>query len=481
VALVPLLVVLSRPARARRLLLLGWLAGIVYYGGTLYWVADVMATFGDMSRATGVAIAVLLVVWLAMYPALFAWIVGSGVRVAGPRALWAAPLVWSATEYSRGHFVPGFPWVPLGNSQIDVAPIAQAASLVGIYGLSAIVALAGVALAWLVVGPAGRSRLLPVAAVAVFIGGLALWGHQRVSAGVLLAQGAPLRVALIQGNVAQGQKWDQAFADAIYQRYLALSRRGIAEGATLVMWPESATPFLFEEHPASEAMRLLARESGARLFVGSDQREHGPNAPYYNAAFLIQPTGSVGSVYRKMYLVPFGEYVPFKDILFFAGPLVEQVGGFSPGRTLTIFHLREGTFSTGICYEVVFPDLTRAAVRQGSQLLTTITNDAWFGRSSAPWQHLAMARMRTIETGRYMARAANTGISALVDPYGRVIQSTPLFEEAVSVGDVRLLDGTTPYVMIGDVVPWAGIAASLGLVGLGARARRRSAPHPPSP
>lgn len=480
-ALVPLLVVLARPARAGRLLLLGWVAGIVYFGGTLYWVAGVMATFGDMSRATGVAIALLLVVWLAMYPALFAWVVGTGVRAAGPRALWAAPLVWSATELSRGRFVPGFPWVPLGNSQIDVTPIAQAASVVGIYGLSAIVALAGVALAWLFVGPAGRSRLLPVAAVAVFIGGLALWGHQRVSAGVLLAQGTPLRVALIQGNVPQGQKWDAAFADAIYQRYLALSRRGVAQGATLVMWPESATPFFLEEHPASEAMRLLARESGARLFVGSDQREHGSNAPYYNAGFLIQPTGSVGGVYRKMFLVPFGEYVPFKDLLFFAGPLVEQVGGFSPGRTLTIFHLREGTFSTGICYEVVFPELTRAAVRQGSQLLTTITNDAWFGRSSAPWQHLAMARMRTIETGRFMARSANTGISALVDPYGRLIQSTPLFEEAVSVGEVRLLDGTTPYVMIGDVVAWAGIAVSLGLVGLGARNRRRAASQRPSP
>jgi apolipoprotein N-acyltransferase len=281
--------------------------------------------------------------------------------------------------------------------------------------------------------------------------------------------------------VAQGQKWDAAFADQIYQRYLAMSRRGLAEGATLVMWPESATPFLFEEHPASEAMRLLARESGARLFVGSDQREHGPNAPFFNSAFLIQPTGSVGGVYRKMHLVPFGEYVPLKDLLFFAGPLVEQVGGFSPGRTLTIFRLREGAFSTGICYEVVFPHLSRAAVRQGSQLLTTITNDAWFGRSSAPWQHLAMARMRAVETGRYLARAANTGISGLVDPYGRVIQSTPLFEEAVSVGEVRLLDGTTAYVMIGDVVPWAGIAASLGLVGLGVRARRRAASERPSP
>jgi apolipoprotein N-acyltransferase len=260
-----------------------------------------------------------------------------------------------------------------------------------------------------------------------------------------------------------------------------MTRRGIAEGATLIVWPESATPFFFEEHPAADAIRRIASDSGARLFIGSDQIERGARPTLYNSAFLIQPTGSTGGVYRKMHLVPFGEYVPLESILSFAGPLVEQVGGFSPGEALTVFRVREGAFTTGICYEAVFPELSRAAVRQGSQLLTSITNDAWFGRSSAPWQHLAMARMRSVETGRYMARAANTGISALVDPYGRVIQQTGLFEDAVSVGEVRFLDGTTPYVMIGDVVPWAGVAVAIGLWAMGLRARRSgAAATPPS-
>ncbi len=142
--------------------------------------------------------------------------------------------------------------------------------------------------------------------------------------------------------MAQGQKWDPAFEDRIYRRYLAMSREAVARGATLVMWPESATPFFFEEHPAAEATRLLARETGARLFIGSDQIERGAKPRLYNSAFLIQPTGSVGGIYRKMHLVPFGEYVPLESILSFAGPLVEQVGGFAPGQTLTVFHLREG-------------------------------------------------------------------------------------------------------------------------------------------
>jgi apolipoprotein N-acyltransferase len=299
-----------------------------------------------------------------------------------------------------------------------------------------------------------------------------------VQEGALLAAGTPVRIALIQGNVAQGQKWDAAFADQIFQRYLALSRNGVAQGATLIVWPESATPFLYEEHPAAEAMRLLARETGVRLFVGSDQIERGATPRYYNSAFLIDPAGRTTGVYRKMQLVPFGEYVPLQSILSFAGPLVEQVGGFAPGETLTVFRLREGAFTTGICYEAVFSHLSREAVRRGSQLLTSITNDAWFGRSSAPWQHLAMARMRSVETGRYLARAANTGISAFVDPYGRVMQQSPLFAPAVVVGEVRFLDGVTPYVRIGDVVPWAGLVVGLGLWVAGARARRRPTSGP---
>jgi apolipoprotein N-acyltransferase len=481
VALVPLLIVLGRPMRSEsRPVLLGLTTGVVGFGGTLYWLTDVMTTFGDLSSGVAAGVALLLIVYLSLYPALVAHVIGRGVRAFGPRALWAAPPVWAAGEWARGHVMTGFPWVPLGNSQIDVTPIAQAASLIGVYGLSALVALGSVALAWIVVGPPGRGRVVPVAAVAALIAGLAGWGGARASRGDLLRAGTPVRVALVQGNVAQGQKWDAAFADAIYRRYLALSRAAVAQGATLIVWPESATPFMFEEDPAAEATRLLARETGARLFIGSDQIERAARR-YYNSAFLIQPTGSVGGVYRKIHLVPFGEYVPLESILSFAGPLVEQVGGFAPGDTLTIFQIREGAFSTGICYEAVFPELSREAVQRGSQLLTSITNDAWFGRSSAPWQHVAMARMRSVETGRYLARAANTGVSAIVDPYGRVVQSTALFEEAVSVGEVRFLDGTTLYVRIGDVVPWAGLVVAIGLWGLSARGRRRPASASPPP
>jgi apolipoprotein N-acyltransferase len=179
---------------------------------------------------------------------------------------------------------------------------------------------------------------------------------------------------------------------------------------------------------------------------------------------MLDQTGVTAAVYRKMYLVPFGEFVPLKDLLFFVGPLVEAVSDFAPGSTVTMLPVHGHLVSTAICYEVVFPDLMRKAVREGAELLTTITNDAWYGTTSAPFQHFALASMRAIEQGRYLARAANTGISGIVDPYGRVIVRTDLFATTIVVGEVRFLQERTIYAKIGDVAPQC--AALLTLVTL---------------
>src|SRR5262249_1848109 len=186
---------------------------------------------------------------------------------------------------------------------------------------------------------------------------------------------------------------------------------------------------------------------------GSDQIEHSKPPLYYNSAFLIKPDGTTAAVYRKMHLVPFGEYVPLKNLLFFVAPLVEAAGDYAPGQSMVVLPTRFGPISTAICYEIVYPGLVRSAVRTGSQLLTTITNDAWYGYSSAPYQHFLQASMRAIEQGRYLARAANTGISGIVDPYGRVVQRSRIFEEAGLVGEVRFLQARTLYASLGDVVP----------------------------
>jgi apolipoprotein N-acyltransferase len=192
-------------------------------------------------------------------------------------------------------------------------------------------------------------------------------------------------------------------------------------------------------------------------------REGAPDR-FYNPARLVDATGRSRATYRKMHLVPFGEYVPLKNLLFFVGPLVESVSDFSPGLEPVVFDVDGRRMSVAICYESVYPGLTQAFVERGTQLLITITNDAWFGRSSAAYQHFDQGALRAIEQGRYFVRAANTGISGVVDPYGRNLLRTPLFEQTTAVVDVRLLNGRTIYSRIGDVVAWVSLLATAGVL-----------------
>ena len=444
----------------------------MYFAGTLYWVVNVMAEHGGLAVWVAVLINIGLVALTALFPAMFAVVVRRLCVVGGSRALAAAPLVWTATELGRTYLFSGFPWVLLGYSQTDVLPIAQLASVFGVYGVSALVVSVSAALAasGLAIGApaggrgdAGRTRIWPVAVAIGLVLSVAVWGSLRVTGSALTSSGTPVRVGLVQGNVAQGEKWDPTRATAIFESYLGLTRRAIREGADLVIWPESSTPFSFEEdRTAAEAVRQLARDGQVDILFGSNQVERTTPNRYFNAAFLLGPDGEQKGVYRKMHLVPFGEYVPLKSLLSFAAPLVEAVSDFSPGTEATLLPTLGGPASTAICYEIVFPNLVRQSVADGSQLLTTITNDAWFGRTVAPYQHFAQASMRAIENGRYLVRAANTGISGIVDPYGRVVARSDLFATAVVVGDVRFLRATTVYTRIGDAFAYASLALTVG-------------------
>ena len=477
IAISPLIVAAALSASGptlRRPFLLGFIAGGLYFGGALYWVVDVMTTYGGLSTPVAALVGILLVVYLALYPAWFALMVAASVRRWGISGVWLSPFLWVGGEWVRSWMLNGFPWVMLGSSQSSVIPIVQAASVVGVYGLSAIVALVGTAAAMFALTRRARHRWAAVGVV-LFVGVLATLGMLRVMRGTLTQTGTVLRVGLVQGNVAQGQKWNPAFRDVILSRYLDLSRRVIGSGAGLVVWPEASTPFFFNlEGAMAQPIRRLASESRTPFLIGTDEleRREGHDA-YYNSAVLVGADGSSGALYKKMWLVPFGEYVPFKRILFFVGPLVEAVSDFSAGDEPVVFDLDGHRISVAICYESIAPWISRAFVRHGSQLLATITNDAWFGRSSAAYQHFEQGAIRAVEEGRYVVRAANTGISGAVDPYGRVIHRTPLFETTTAVVDVRLLDGRTIYSYIGDVVAFASAAVLGGTIVLTWPRRRR--------
>jgi apolipoprotein N-acyltransferase len=460
---------------------LGLICGFIYFWGTLYWLVETMTTFGGLSWPLAVLAASLLVAYLALFPAAFAAILARTVRSLGHRGILLAPAFWVATELGRQYVWDGFPWALLGYSQITVLPVAQLASVFGVYGLSALLALTSAAAAYAIV-ERSRARWLPLAASGLVVAAIAVWGAARMSRNELASAGDPVRVAVLQGNIAQEDKWNPALRDSITDRYLSMTRAALGQGATFIIWPESSTPFYFERDLLrGAAIRRLAAEAKATLLVGSDQIEPvkavpGQPAPaeadrYYNAAFLVKPDGSVGGVYRKMQLVPFGEYVPAKSLLFFAGTIVEAVSDFSAGTEAVMLPVDGHIVSTAICYEVIYASLMRQFVTAGSELLTTITNDAWYGRSSAAYQHWDQAALRAIEGGRYLARAANTGISGFVDPYGRVLARSNMFDQELLVHDLRFLKHRTIYSRIGDAIAWLSLALTAAVLLATARVR----------
>ncbi len=459
VALAPLCIAVARTARrpaprGPRPFLLGLVTGVVGFAGTVAWTSDVLAIYGGLNAALSWLLAGLLVAYLSLYPALFSLALTTAVTRAGVVALAIAPVLWVATEWMRGTLFTGFPWVLLGYSQSDTLAPLQVASVAGIYGLSGLVACASAAIALLLApGRRDRRRMVIAAALLGLVGGSSAWGAWRVREAALM-QGPTVRVGIVQGNVPQGQKWDPAHRDDILERYLSLTREVAARGVDFVIWPESSTPFVFERDAwHTEVMRDAVVRAGVPLVFGSDQVV-GPTE-FYNAAFVLDERGAVRGTYRKMQLVPFGEYIPVRSLLFFAQPLVEGFSDFSAGDRLTLLPIDANRLSVAVCYEAVFPWLSLQAVRQGSQLLTTITNDAWYGTSAAPYQHFEQARVRAVETGRYLVRAANTGISGVVDPYGRVLVASSLFQTGTYVGEVRWLNGSTMYTRVGDSLAWA--------------------------
>jgi apolipoprotein N-acyltransferase len=476
VALTPLLVALSRPVSLTRAFWLGLLTGTIYLSGTLYWLSNVMTRYGDINLALSIVINAVFIAYLALYPALFAVVIRRLTIAFGSVALTAVPVVWTATELGRMYVFTGFPWVLLGYSQATVLPVAQAASVVGVFGVSAMVASVSAALAGIVIARAWRPAALVLGGVLV----IAAWGNVRAANAELARAGQPIRVGIIQPNVLEEERETAGKAPEILSRDLSLTQQALAQNVSLVVWPESGlSPYTIEDYPdVSRAVREMARQAGVPILIGSDQYEWRIAAgkreveKSFNAAFMLRADGTTAAVYRKMHLVPWGEYVPLKNWLTFVGPLVQAIGrGFDAGDVLTMLPLGNHSINTAICYEIIYPDLVRRFVLQGSELLTTITNDSWFGATSAPYQHFEQASMRAIEEGRYLVRSANTGVSGIVDPYGHVLARTDIFHTAVVVGEVRLLTATTIYTRIGDVFAYASAVVTAALL-LIARSRR---------
>jgi apolipoprotein N-acyltransferase len=472
VALVPLLLSL-RGASPWTALARGYVCGFVFFATLIYWIVYVVHTYGGLPWPVGVLSLALLVFYLATYVALFALLTALSWRRFGSLTLAVVPVTWVGLEIIRARLMGGFPWGLLGYSQASNLPFLQITSLGGIYSVSFLVAGVNAAIALLLAAPRRRASravaaLLLTAAAGAWIGGAVVLRRDATA-----GSGERVKVAAIQANVAQGRKWTEGEEEAIVDGLIALTRRAAAGGARLVVWPESASPFTFtrpvrrteggrtgivlEPHPEYfETVTRLAADLNITLIAGSvDYRVRDGRLAATNSAFVLGGEGVLAPPYDKIHLVPFGEYVPLQRALFFVDRLVQgAIADFVPGSRLEPLPTPFGKAATFICYEAIFPEVVRP-LAIGSAYLVNITNDAWYGLSSAPEQHLAMAAVRAVETRRYLLRAANTGISAIVDPYGRIIARTALEEETVLSGEIEVREGETLSMRAGDLLAWA--------------------------
>ncbi len=466
VSLIPLLLFMrSRGPAPASLAGLAWGAG--FFGTLLSWLYGFFRHYGQLNPLLSLATLAILVAYLSLFPGLFAHLGSLLIRRHGTAGLGILPALWVALEWIRGWALGGFPWGLAGYSLVPCLPLVQISSVTGIYGVSFLVITANVAgSAWLDRAP-GRWRTagwLSAAALLLFAGALAFGQREMASSA---GEGPPVGVGLVQASVPQDEKWSPSAAKEILEKHERLTEEAAAAGARLILWPESSSPFPLS-HPVREGgvegaapdllyrgrMESLSRRTGASILFGTvDYRRFGDGEVRpQNAAALIRPDGSWGETYAKMHLVPFGEYVPLAPLLGFVNRMAEgAIGDFMPGEKAVVVPAEGLRVGTGICYEMIFPELVRGFAAAGADLLANLTNDAWFGTSSGPHQHFQMAVLRAVENRRHLVRAANTGISAIVDPRGRVLARTGLEQTRVLTGTVRAVRGRTLYTRAGNV------------------------------
>jgi len=462
VALVPLFFALTNLSTGRGFRI-GYITGLVHYLSLLYWLVPVMRTYGYLPAYLSIAVLFLFAAFLALFIATFsAVLILLGKKPA--LCLPLIPLLWVALEYIRSYIFSGFPWELLGYSQYNHLQLIQISDIFGVYGLSALIAGVNGAIfmgllyfarrRWQNAAISIRLAACSILAMCICIALTWSYGHWRIKAIDTLAAAAPkARIGVVQGNIDQLVKWDPAFQIETVKKYNRLSASLSPQRPDLIVWPESATPFylFYDAKPTELVIEGIERTKtdyliGSPSFARTDQ-----NVVYYNSAYLISPGTKTLAKYDKTHLVPFGEYVPFKKWLPFLGKIVAQVGDFRGGKSGRTLPWRDQQLGVQICYEIIFPWLSRDMARNGATLLINITNDAWFGKTSGPYQHFSMTVFRAVENRRALVRSANTGISGFIDPVGRVLGATELEQEAAETRMVSLMKVSSVYTRIGDL------------------------------
>ncbi len=474
----------------KRAMWLGWLAGTVANTGKLYWLVYTISYFSPIPFAAAVAILLLLTSFLGLY-----WMAGFGltywaVRQRGLPFWLVFPVSWVFWDWMLVVFLGGFPWDILGCAAFHVPLLDQSFDLVGEHGMGWLLAFGNVAFyeLWRFYRKQRAFPKVQMAVLGTLVIAALFYGAVRTSQiSSLMQTGRPIRIGVVQGNVDQNMKWKSAFRNKVLDDYAALAKTVANQGAELIIFPETAIPrrqYRWNKalHPEISA---YARDTQRWVLTGvpSMTKRDDPDDPRgenrsHNSAVLISPEGEAVSWYDKNRLVPFGEFIPKKHWLeriarVFGKEKISGTLNFEPSGEYHIMRFPIAPFSVFICYEAVYPSTVRKLNRLGAQFLVTITNDAWFGKTSAPYQHWSQVAIRAIENRRYVARAANTGISGFIDPLGRTIIATDLYVPATRLGVVRTMDVQTIYDRFGDVAVYSAAAIYLAALAYALVGRRK--------
>jgi apolipoprotein N-acyltransferase len=484
IAFLPLCMSLKYCSRANAFKL-GLFTGIAHYITLLYWIIVATSRYGGIPLIPSLAILLLLVFYLALYPAFFALLFVIFIQNAASSFVGAS--IWVVLEYARTHMMTGFPWCLLGYSQFLRLPLIQIADITGVYGISFLVILVNLILYkaffllvmerifkdkegnWLRVthfarhthkgeritydGQALRFLAVEMVIIICFLSATLIYGFHKLKTEMQSDEGQrQLRAVIVQGNIDQSIKWNEEFQQKTLAIYYTLSAQSADFKPHLIIWPETAVPLFFQDYSQlSQAVYSAARATDSKILFGSPAYEKKGNAThYFNRAYVLSKD-RILDYYDKVHLTPFGEYVPLKRFLPFVHRIVQAAGDFTSGKGLKPLDAGDFRIGTLICYEAIFPEITRRLARQGTDLLVNITNDAWFGRTTAPYQHLSMAVLRCVETRLPMARAANTGISAFIIENGEILKQTGLFSRKVITERIKLRHRETFYSQFGDI------------------------------
>ena len=467
VGLVPLIFAIEN-ASTKQVVFCALLAGMLHYFCQLNWIVTVLQEFGGVPQFVAVLALGLLALYMCCYLVIFCLLGRTLLKEKNPLVtLWFIPALWVGLDWLRSWLFSGFPWMDLGYGLAPVPALIQLAELTGHYGLTYLIVLVNLIIYQLVKVWRGGFDTLAVAKnrlvsrivlvplllfIGVGIGSTLRW--QNISQLLVGDTVEKINVGIVQGNIDQSLKWSPELQLQTVEKYLVLTNYILREQKPdIVVWPETALPFYPTRSKHTLLLQELVRKNEFALIAGAPWYEmmdvQSNDVEYYNSAQMLVPAGYFAGYYYKSHLVPFGEYVPLRTFLPFLEPLVKSVGDFTPGVVEVPMEWKTAKVGVLICFESIFPDIAREWVGHGANILVNLTNDAWYGRSSAPHHSLAMTCLRAVETRRNVVRSANTGFSGVIDPLGRVVKKSPLFEPWATVEQVALLEGKTLFVQFG--------------------------------